>query len=242
MEHLWSLGKAHVPGAHHGRLHRRQQLALPAGLRRTEQGEDVASLIRSFTLVPPSQRRHVLQTSRLGPARIVEAYLAGGFVDRLAARAGSPFLVLVRLDGGRLHLDALRRAIADDGRRRNLPWRIVADPVRGDPVILPFGKSIVKANDPAVPPTSTASEKVNDGNGHGNGNGTGSEKGGEEEKEEENKARQYPRFIIPFTDRPEAYRFVQHWHRRELHMSMGGGRFDEPAWEEARVINATILW
>ncbi|KAI1747925.1 hypothetical protein F4782DRAFT_390429 [Xylaria castorea] len=253
LEQLWGLGKAYVPGAHHGRRHAAMmQQPLPIGLRRTEAGEDVASLVRSFTLVPPSQRLHV-QLSRASPARIAELYLEGGFVDRLAARAGSEFLVLLRLDGGRLTLDTLRRAIEDDGLRRNLAWR-VTDLDHG---ILPFGKSIFKTNDQAPGQADStitsfadevSSQGLEDEDGDYNGGASGNVSGKStvnaiyEAKGGNEMHKQYPRFIVPFMDKAEAYRFVQNWHRRELRLRMGGGGKDQHSSEQSRIINATVLW
>ncbi|KAI0972763.1 hypothetical protein F4678DRAFT_51409 [Xylaria arbuscula] len=257
-EHLWQLGKAHVPGAHHGRAHMRQQ-PLPRGLRRTVHGEDVAQLIASFTLVPPSQALRLAQ-SRTSPARIAELYAEGGFVDRLAARTGSQFLVLVRLDGGRLTLDTLRRAIEDDGEARHLAWR-VTDLEKG---ILPFGKSIVKARDRAQD-TARGEDDVDDGmknrpeglsaqDFENEDSATPFSSSGatgqstvmavhEADESNNERYRQYPRFIIPFMDQEEAHRFVQNWHRRELKLRMGGGGGkNDPSWEESRIINATVLW
>ncbi|KAI0447432.1 hypothetical protein F4803DRAFT_499648 [Xylaria telfairii] len=245
LEQLWGLGKAYVPGAHHGRWHTMQQ-PLPRGLRRTEAGEDVASLVRSFTLVPPGQRLQV-QLSRVSPARIAELYLQGGFIDRLAARAGSEFLVLIRIDGGRLTLDDLRRAIEDDGLRRNLAWRITDL----DSGILPFGKSILKGKGqalslkgPSANQPSTQVLKDEGGNHKDDGDSLGKNTTNtiSEAEESNEKHRQYPRFIIPFMDKAEAYRFVQNWHRRELALQMGGGGKRQPSWEESKIINATVLW
>ncbi|KAI0553683.1 hypothetical protein F4679DRAFT_432115 [Xylaria curta] len=253
LEHLWGLGKAYIPGAHHGRWHAMQQ-PLYKGLRRNRADEDTGRLVRSFTLVPPSQRLNV-QLSRASPERIAELYLEGGFVNRLAARAGSDFLVLIRIDGGRLTLDTLRRAIDDDGARRNLAWRIT-DLDNG---ILPFGKSFLRANDQAQAQAqaqaqldSTDAEvssqdlqdEDTDHNGGENGNNSGKSTVNAiyEAKGDSERHRQYPRFIIPFMDEAEAYRFVQNWHRRELRLQMGGGGKDQPSWEETRTINATVLW
>ncbi|KAI0857880.1 hypothetical protein F4860DRAFT_331955 [Xylaria cubensis] len=251
LEQLWGLGKAYIPGAHHGRWHAMQQ-PLPKGLWRKRVDEDIGMLVRSFTLVPPSQRLNV-QLSRASPARIAELYLEGGFVNQLAARAGSEFLVLIRLDGGRLTLDTLRRAIEDDGARRNLAWRIT-DLDNG---ILPFGKSILKAKDQAQAEADSTSASFadevssqglqdkdtdHDGGESGNLSGKSTVNVIYEAKGSGERHRQYPRFIIPFMDRAEAYRFVQNWHRRELRLQMGGGGKDQPLWEETRTINATVLW
>ncbi|KAI8635297.1 hypothetical protein F5Y19DRAFT_7006 [Xylariaceae sp. FL1651] len=242
LEHLWQLGKRYIPGAHHARRHQSQQ-PLPAGLRFTDQGEDVAQLLRAFTLVPPSQRLHV-QLAHVSPARLAELDAEGGFVDRLAARAGSRFLVLIRVDGGRLKLDTLRRAIEDDGVQRNLAWR-VTDLENG---ILPFGKSIVKTQDQTFVDltgqrthTDSFGQRQRD---EGSDTQATSSRAAAMDRAEEygQKYRQYPRFIIPFTDNAEAHRFVRDWHRRELTLLMGGGASDQPSWEERRVINATVLW
>ncbi|KAI0533387.1 hypothetical protein GGR58DRAFT_116350 [Xylaria digitata] len=241
LEQLWKLGKTYVPGAHHARSHMLQQ-PLPNGLRHTEQGEDVADLIRSFTLVPPSQRYHV-QLSGMSQARVTELYVEGGFVDRIATRAGSEFLVMIRLDGGRLTLSTLRHAIEDDGVRRNLPWRIT-DLDNG---ILPFGKSILKAKDQTLLDSrkgtfanknSAQGVKDTDDPYHSGASGNVIY----EAEESSDGHRQYPRFIIPFIDKAEAHRFVQNWHRRELKLHLGGGGKGEPSWEESRIINATVLW
>lgn len=206
----------------------------------------MAKLISSFTLVPPSQRRHV-QLSRMSPSKIVELDLEGGFVDQLAAVTASKFLVMIRLEGGRLSLDTLRRAIEDDGIQRNLPWRIT-DLNHG---ILPFGKSILKTQD-KVPIDAANGPLDEEGWSEISGDEGDAESGVDSSKskdlvvydtEEMNEGyRQYPRFIIPFLDQAEAHRFVRNWHRRELTLRMGGGSAAEPSWEENRVINATILW
>ncbi|KAI1128138.1 hypothetical protein F5Y10DRAFT_265457 [Nemania abortiva] len=245
LEHLWQLGKSYIPGAHHARSHslHRQPLPLPTGLRQTSTGEDVAELIRSFTLVPPSQRRHV-QLSRMSPSRVAELHVEGGFVDQLAARAGSKFLVLVRLDGGRLALDTLRRAIEDDSVARNLAWRIT-DLENG---ILPFGKSVLKAQDQVHADSTLEPQGENSNNYHDEASSNDNEGNGaaaaiSKAEESSDRYRQYPRFIIPFMDQEEAHRFVRSWHRRELKLRMGGeGLSDQTSWEEYRIVNATILW
>ncbi|KAI1638516.1 hypothetical protein F4809DRAFT_599437 [Biscogniauxia mediterranea] len=151
VERLWRLGKQHVPGAHHRKDSEKRQPLTPGAGIMTERGEDVASLIRSFTLIPPSQR-YRLALGRDGDLRAAERLDQGGsFVDQLARRAGSRFLVLLSVDGGRISVDTLRRAIEDDGAERHLPWRVRGhedgDGAIADGVILPFGRSVVKARD-----------------------------------------------------------------------------------------------
>ncbi|KAI1484729.1 hypothetical protein F5X96DRAFT_412068 [Biscogniauxia mediterranea] len=151
VERLWRLGKQHVPGAHHRKDSEKRQPVTPGAGIMTERGEDVASLIRSFTLIPPSQR-YRLALGQDGDLRAAERLDQGGsFVDQLARRAGSRFLVLLSVEGGRISVDTLRRAIEDDGAERHLPWRVRGhedgDGAIADDVILPFGRSVVKARD-----------------------------------------------------------------------------------------------
>ncbi|KAI1431444.1 hypothetical protein GGR50DRAFT_67159 [Xylaria sp. CBS 124048] len=234
VEELWRLGKTHIPGAHHSWSHRIQS-PLPKGLLHTKQGEDVASLIRSFTLIQPSQR-HSLEISRMDPAKVERLYVEGGFVDELAERTGSRFIVLVRLDGGRLTLNTLCRAIEEDGLSRNLPWRITNLNNDG---ILPFGKSVLKEQDRLGDPVNKQS--ANDDTPSQDAlKKTRKWRPGRTKKE--HIERQYPRFLIPFTDKAEAHRFVRSWHRRELRVQKGIGTTRRPIWEEIKVINATVLW
>ncbi|KAI2636159.1 hypothetical protein GGS21DRAFT_514828 [Xylaria nigripes] len=236
LEYLWQIGKAYVPGAHHKHSHM-IQWSLPARLHQSAQGEDIAELVRAFTLIPPSQR-HNIALSRVSPEKIAELYVDGGFVEQLANRIGSPFQVLIRLEGGRLTVDTLRHAIEEDGIQRNLPWRI-SDLENG---ILPFGKAFTK--DKEESDTKKQKKKSN----------KKKEQTGESPNDPtkiidnviyetfEKQEKWYPRFVIPFMDKAEAYRFVRSWHRRELRVQMGGGGKKQPAWEDVRVINASVMW
>ncbi|XXG94433.1 hypothetical protein Hte_000689 [Hypoxylon texense] len=188
VERLWQLAKAQASTAagpyhhhHHRRRGRRGNKDAAAATAATaattsRDGPDVAAAVKSFTLVPPSQRYYLRQAGG-GRERLDRFDLGGAsFVDRLAARAGSEHLVLLTVDGGRVSVDALRRAIEDDGADRHLPWRVAwADRESGGGSgggssgsgsgsgILPFGKSVLKKHD-----------TVMDGNSNGKGNSNGS--------------------------------------------------------------------
>ncbi|KAI1814341.1 hypothetical protein GGS20DRAFT_417447 [Poronia punctata] len=249
LERLWKLSKQYVPRAHH-RHHSFLQEPLPLGIRHTDYGEDIGRLVRSFTLVVPTQRRQ-LQVSTVSPNHIEEMYVQGGFVDQLASVAGSSFLVLIRLDGGFITINMLRRAIEDDGVERNLPWRIT-DLRDG---ILPFGKSILKTSDKTQPqpPHGTLLHSVKELENNAyegeNGSDSGDDRGGtryemdhDSSKDGDKHLRRYSRFIVPFEDKAEAHRFVRNWHRRELNFQMGGREDEDPFWEEIRIVNAEVLW
>jgi len=244
IEELWKLGKQYVPRAHHKRAHMMQD-PLPLGMKRTKDGQDLKKLIQSFTLVPPSQRRQV-ELSRMTPEKIEDAYRRGSFVDQLVASTGSQFLVLLRLEGGWLSVENLRRAIEHDGEQRNLPWRIT-NLYNG---ILPFGKSILKSNDRVHRLRSNTFDDtflkklMIDAETDRVGRQVSAyDQALDQQVDESNENhRQFPRFIVPFEDKAEAHRFVRNWHRRELTIQMGGRDFNEPFWEASRIINASLLW
>ncbi|OTB06382.1 hypothetical protein M426DRAFT_319118 [Hypoxylon sp. CI-4A] len=246
VERLWQLAREH---AHYGT----DRGAVPSGLLSTADGRDVAAAIRGFTLVPPSQRHHVKLSTAASRELIEELDLGGGsFVDRVAARAGSKYLVLVTVDGGRISVDTLRRAIEEDGVRRSLPWR-VTDLESG---ILPFGKSILKPHDRENDGfEQSLLDQVGRAIGDNNRRREGGVEedgleGGEEKAEKssaDDKYKQYPRFVIPFADGAEAHRFVRGWHRREFKLRMD---LDEDknqnrkqlTWDETRILNTSVLW
>ncbi|KAI0596467.1 hypothetical protein F4775DRAFT_564734 [Biscogniauxia sp. FL1348] len=246
VERLWRLGKQYVPGAHHRKDSEQRQPLTPGAGIMTERGEDVASLMRAFTLIPPSQRCH-LALGEDGDLRAVAAAerldQGGSFVDQLARRAGSRFLVLLSVEGGRISVDTLRRAIEVDGAERHLPWRVRGHEDGGgaiaDDVILPFGHSVVKARDQGHEEdlreqgewAGGVSSSDEEGGGEdssspaaaeseGDGDGGGSSNADIVHKEHDKKYRRYPRFIVPFEDAAEAHRFVRSWHRRAVTLQM----------------------
>ncbi|KAI2465499.1 hypothetical protein F4781DRAFT_23818 [Annulohypoxylon bovei var. microspora] len=222
---LWELAKAHALFLRRGK--RGNRTPVPPGLLKDRGGLDVAQAIRGFTLVPPSQPYRLEASTAASRDRIADLDVGGAsFVDRLADRAGSRHLVLVTVDGGRIAVDTLRRAIEEDGVDRNLAWR-VTDLEHG---ILPFGKSILKKYDMD---TRKDVAEVSEG-----------EEGAEGNVVDDRKYRRYPRFIVPFMDNAEAQRFVRGWHRRQfkIRMSADGEDQSELSWDETRTLNTSVLW
>ncbi|KAI1766200.1 hypothetical protein GGR53DRAFT_487201 [Hypoxylon sp. FL1150] len=254
VERLWQLAKAHVPRPGLPMHGGRRRYAASGGKGGIEEVGEEAATVRSFTLVPPSMRYHLRQSGGRNSSsreRLDDFDLGGAsFVDQLVARAGSRHLVLVTVDGGRISTDTLRRAIEDDGVERHLPWR-VADLENG---ILPFGKSVLKKHDM----DSSRDNKDRDKDIEQNlldqakrAMGRRGDEGDQDVEEtrpnvdyvtaEDRQYRQYYRFIVPFTDGPEAHRFVRKWHRRQLKLRMSLGE-DEASWDETRVFNTSVLW
>ncbi|KAI1394106.1 uncharacterized protein F4822DRAFT_387083 [Hypoxylon trugodes] len=236
VERLWELGKARLAERDVYNGEREKDMRGRAVERRplVRGDEDVDVALKSFTLVPPSQRYHLELSS--GRGNMVDDLDSGGgsFVDQLAARAGSRHLVLVTVDGGRISVDTLRQAIEEDGVERNLPWR-VTDLENG---ILPFGKSVLKKHD------RTFEQSLLDQTGQAVGETNVDENREGAEVVDDKKYRRYPRFIIPFEDAAEAQRFVRGWHRRQfkLRMSIEENEDKQVNWDEIRTLNTSVLW
>ncbi|KAI1461955.1 hypothetical protein F4805DRAFT_189258 [Annulohypoxylon moriforme] len=220
VERLWDLAREHAHSSSRGR--RWNKVPTPPGLLKDEEGRDVVAQIKRFTLVPSSLLYKLRHSTAASRERIADLDVRGAsFVDRLADRAGSRHLVLVTVDGGRIPVDMLRRAIEEDGEERNLAWR-VTDLEHG---ILPFGKSVLKKED------RIAMDEAGEG-------------GEEGEIVDDRNYRRYPRFIVPFTDNAEAQRFVRGWHRRQLKIPMTAEGKDgkQVEWDETRTLNTSVLW
>ncbi|RYP05062.1 hypothetical protein DL765_009957 [Monosporascus sp. GIB2] len=293
---LWRLAKAQAPAAQHNRRRSRSTQNGADDVVIADDDTDAArALLRSFTLLLPTQRRHLEQRDYHAWSReFRRAWLRGAapggasWAETLGPRCvpgGSPSLVLLSAADGQggggsghdagsgralLSVDALRRAIEDDGAERGLAWRVLMGNSqtgeRGG--IMPFGRSYVRWYDrlhdsPAdsdgvrgVDGEHDSGYGVEDADDAVTGTGTtttatggsGSDGNAEgplssppsEEEDGDGKYRRYSRFVIPFADDAEARRFVRCWHRRELRVRMGAARHG--GWEESVVVNTTVLW
>lgn len=287
---LRDLSRQYTPGASHAARHEQRRHGLPEGLP-TDTGEDVATLIKSFTLVPPTQPPRLRISERLADDHISDLDRGGALVDNIVrALGGHRNLVMVHVaDGGRIPVEMLRQAIRADGVERGLPWRVVSLE-RG---IWPFGQSVLKPLDELAQQDGTGSSKstttnpttsseaaktseegmdmiddvdddvdgVADDNSFSSPGVTVSTTTTKKRKNntrrgKSRKQRTYPRFLVAFTDEPEAWRFIRHWHRREIspsqvasHASTGPGL--PPAaglgamaapWESTWILNVSRLW
>ncbi|RYP81245.1 hypothetical protein DL769_002075 [Monosporascus sp. CRB-8-3] len=170
---LWRLAKAQAPAAQHNRRRSRSTRNSADGVVIVDDDTDTArARLRSFTLVLPTQRRHLEQRDYHARSReFRRAWLGGAapggasWAETLAPRCvpgGSPSIVLLSAAHGQgggggsghdagsgralLSVDALRRAIEDDGAERGLAWRVLmGDPQTGERGgIMPFGRSYVR--------------------------------------------------------------------------------------------------
>lgn len=104
------------------------------------------------------------------------------------ARQGtnSEDMVLLSVDWGRISYIDLKNAISKDGKRRNLPWKLIA----GEGAIV--GVNSDEQNE--------ESDELGDANAA--------------RPSRRRKLRSPTRYIISFRDPHEARRFVREWHRR----------------------------
>jgi hypothetical protein len=97
-------------------------------------GEDVQSLIRGFSLIPGRSKlylRLIQKPYRPAMLRLLED---GGPTAEVTRQSEAEDKVLVYSDFGNVALWELRKALLEDGRRRNLHWRLVG----GENAILPL--------------------------------------------------------------------------------------------------------
>ncbi|KAI0019527.1 hypothetical protein F4780DRAFT_780373 [Xylariomycetidae sp. FL0641] len=257
----WELGKRYVAGAHHAQAHRwaaAPPTAAPGVV--TERGTSAAASVAAFTLVPSSAKLRLRpSTAAPGPERL-DTGGAALVAGRLAARCRTPHLVLLRLEGGRLPLAAVRAAVRQDGQHRALPWRILDREVEepgsaagrdDDTGILPFGSSGLRRARRREFEEGVRAAALHQADEESAARGEDPRGGGGEEdmmmetplahmdEAEARQYREYARFVIPFADDAEAQRFVRCWHRRELQVQVGA---ENSGVEANRLINATVLW
>lgn len=254
VKRLWRISREHTPGVIRRRATKgtadfevlTPSAATPratSGRTRRDGGlaemEMVRREVEGFTLVSPGLPWDLETAKYTAEERAMEH--AGSLVEKLCRKAGTKFLVMVAVGGGRISSETLRTVIREDGLQRGLAWRVKNLEAKVDNEawgIKPFGKSGLKAQDRMSTEESLAE--------HGDG-----AVGGEQQKDRgvfvdkaRDEARMYPRFLVPFLDEAEARRFVRNWHRRELTLKMGHQDADaeNKEWEESRTLNVTILW
>ncbi|KFY25670.1 hypothetical protein V491_01652 [Pseudogymnoascus sp. VKM F-3775] len=191
-------------------------------------GEDVASLVSAFTIVPSSQRllfsKVVKKPYRPAVARMIET---GGYHPLITPEAGrqGENLVLVGLDRGKMNAFELGLAIGLDGKERNLQWRLEGG--KEDIVLL----------------GSKSDPKVVEGEQYEDEEEGWDSEGGEwqREKKKGKGMRGPPRFIVKFKDSAEARRFVRAWHSRILEGEALERLAKAGVGEQAQV-SAEVLW
>lgn len=210
---------------------------------------DLQRRVDGFALVEPSARFDLEMARYTRTEQLMEH--GGSLVEKLARKAGTPWLVLVVVDGGRISAETLRTVIRDDGVERNLAWRVKNLEAKGggdgDGGIMPFGRSLLKRRDKKQVEESLNEQGMRDMPRDGDdeyGDDVPEELEGEERRvgRRLEELRRYPRFLVPFLDEAEARRFVRNWHRRQLILKMGHVDVDIKEWEETVALNVSLLW
>jgi hypothetical protein len=153
-------------------------------------GEDITSLLKSFTILPSTSRLFVRLLREPFTPFIRKLVEEGNHAAVKEQQGKGDALVLISLDSGRFSEVDIHEALTRSGKKRNLPWKLAG----GE-------RDIEKLNGDS----SALDEDVEDLVDHGDGR-----KGRSRWKAS--------RFVIAMRDRHEARRFVREWHRLPLPM------------------------
>ncbi|TVY39348.1 hypothetical protein LSUB1_G002874 [Lachnellula subtilissima] len=159
-------------------------MPLPPGMLRD--GEDIQKLVKSFTLVPPYSQLFLRMLSKPYKPAMLRLLDEGGPGAIAARKTKADNMVLITSDIGVFDPQELLRAINDDGKRRNLHWKLA----------LSKDRLVQLKDDPVV-------------------NGMEEETGGSP-KLKQRTLRPPARYVLSFKDRHEARRFVREWHKRSM--------------------------
>ncbi|KAI9681499.1 MAG: hypothetical protein M1817_002783 [Caeruleum heppii] len=205
VRHLHDIARQYIPKSHNTRM------MPPQGFQ--VDGEDIYTLLQSYTLVPPS---HTLDLRISEPPfsplirRLIED---GGYKSVILRNGRTPEIsVLFWVQGHSPSTEAIRAALRSDGDdRRGTPWQ-VRD---GLTSITPVNPTLVDEMDSVD---------------HRDGSGT--------EDERPTWRWASPRWIVPFEDMSEARRFMRAWHKRAFPVREDPGSADEPP----PLANVELLW
>ncbi|KAG9962070.1 hypothetical protein KCU61_g5099, partial [Aureobasidium melanogenum] len=204
-------------------------------------GQDIDSLLQTYTLLPPSRVLHLLPLPMQLSPSIVDIIHNLGYPDIVKGPLREPYIVMIRLEGPQLPITMVKGVLGKVERERRIPWN------------REFGDLSYRTWDPKPKNISpfSANNRLDKG-------GTKIRNHWLEEIEElaemdnpmeeeddfdrraggreRRKARQS--YLFGFDSEDAALTFVQYWHRRPLDMS--GMNFDSD--DIAPVVDAELLW
>jgi len=149
-------------------------------------GEDIQKLVKSFTLVPPYSRLFLRMPSKPYKPAMLRLLDQGGPGAIAARKSKAENMVLITSDTGAVHYNELLRAIREDGKRRNLHWKLA---LRNDPLVQLKDNSVVDEMEEETSGSPKLKQKT---------------------------LRPPARYVLSFKDRHEARRFVREWHKRSM--------------------------
>lgn len=162
-------------------------------------GEDLKSLIKGFTLLPTSGRLSLRLLGKPYTPHISNIVKYGGLKSLAEKENKAENMVLLWSEEGNWSEFEVRDALGEDGKRRNLPWKLMG--LERDIVSL--------SRDQKIEDEENADDTV----------------GSQRSKT----YRRPARYTIAFKDRHEARRFVREWHRRPFPGRKGRiGEGEEP--------------
>lgn len=174
--------------------------------------------LASYTLLPPSERLDLRAVGEPFSPFIKQLITLNGY-EPLVREKRTKHEVLLRVDGWQPSLQALRRAVNDDGNTRHLHWDIENRSKGIRELLLPKRNTSGDSEDDSV--GDTLNEVVNDSN-------------------DSNQV--WKRWIVSFWKEDEARRFVSAWHRRDLApLLKTRERLPLPD-DEQVIINAELIW
>ncbi|KAE9370645.1 hypothetical protein N431DRAFT_468675 [Stipitochalara longipes BDJ] len=184
------------------------------------EGEDSVKLLAGFSLAPAYgnvSMRILVKPYRPPVTRLLKE---GGPAARITKESKAGEMVIFSVDIGHISQYDLEEALRDDGRRRNLHWKLGREEA---------GNIVKLTYDDQVDNSEEGLEEVGDKT--------------KETKEEyllrkKEEHRRPSRYVISFRDRNEARRFVREWHRRPFPVR----RIHNPGDEPIPIVNAEILW
>ena len=180
-------------------------------------GEGLKDVLRGFSLVPGYSRLSLRLINRPYSPFIVRMLNEGGPAAVAGLQRNAEDMVLFSLDTGQLSHNDVAAALSDDGRRRNMHWKLAGG--KEDIVRLSNGQDMDDKMpgdvwDRALPYDETSRPP------------------------ERRPVRMPSRYIISFKDGHEARRFVREWHRRPFPVQRERNHGNEPP----AIVNAEILW
>jgi len=188
-----------------------------------QDGEDPVKLLESFSLVPETSYVSMRAISQPYTPAVIRLLKEGGPAARITKESKAGEMVVFSVDIGHINQYDLEEALKDDGRRRNLHWKLGQEEA-GNIVKLTYDD--------------------NDENSEESAEELGELEDRTRESKEEYLARKKEehrrpsRYVISFKDRNEARRFVSEWHRRPFPTR----RLHNPGDEPIPIVNAEILW
>jgi hypothetical protein len=180
--------------------------------------DEVKFATQQFTLISPQQKRVPIKELQRPWSNAVERLVArGGYHPMITEQAEN--VVLLTVDRGSMGILGLTKAIAHDGRDRNLPWK-------KDGRIVQLGTTESSTPDLRTIPFDQESFEGGEGN---------------EEKALKEAYSTERRFLVKFKDALEARRFARSWHLKSLegeeYEKLTRAGLDTPA-----TVTAEVLW